>query len=48
MIRVITISREYGSGGGTVARMLAERLGWRLVDQSLIAEIAKTAKETDR
>ena len=34
MIRVITISREYGSGGGTVARMLAERLGWRLVDQS--------------
>lgn len=44
MIRVITISREYGSGGGTVARMLAERLGWRLVDQSLITEIARTAK----
>jgi cytidylate kinase len=44
MIRVITISREYGSGGGTVARMLAERLGWKLVDQSLISEIARTAK----
>lgn len=43
MIRVITISREYGSGGGTIARMLAERLGWRLVDNSLIDEIAKAA-----
>lgn len=44
MIRVITISREYGSGGGAVARMLAERLGWKLVDNSLITEIAKTAQ----
>jgi cytidylate kinase len=44
MIRVITISREYGSGGGTVARMLADRLVWRLVDKSLITEIARTAK----
>ncbi len=44
MIRVITIGREYGSGGGTLARLLAQRLGWRLVDDSLIAEIAEMAK----
>ncbi|HZS50987.1 MAG TPA: cytidylate kinase-like family protein [Bryobacterales bacterium] len=44
MIRVITISREYGSGGGAVARMLAERLKWKLVDDALITEIAKKAQ----
>ncbi len=44
MIRVITIGREYGSGGSTIARLLAEQLGWRLVDNSLIAEIAEMAK----
>ncbi len=44
MIRVITISREYGSGGGAVARMLAERLQWKLVDDALITEIATKAQ----
>jgi cytidylate kinase len=43
MHRVITISREYGSGGGSIARMVAERLSWRLVDDALVAEIAKNA-----
>jgi cytidylate kinase len=41
MVRVITIGREYGSGGGSIARTLAERLGWRLIDEPLIAEIAR-------
>ena len=27
--RVITISREYGSGGRTVGKMVAERLGYK-------------------
>jgi cytidylate kinase len=44
MIRAITISREYGSGGGTVARMLAERLSWRLIDDSLLTEVARRAQ----
>lgn len=44
MIRVITISREWGAGGETVARILADRLGWRLVDKFLIDQIAKLAK----
>ncbi|HYL15979.1 MAG TPA: cytidylate kinase-like family protein [Terriglobales bacterium] len=43
MFRIITIEREYGCGGGTIARKLAERLGWRLWDQSLTEEIAKLA-----
>jgi cytidylate kinase len=41
MIRIITISREYGSGGGAIARILGERLGWKLIDDPLIAEISK-------
>jgi len=41
MIRVITIEREYGSGGADIARKLAERLGWRLWNQSLTNEIAR-------
>jgi cytidylate kinase len=41
MIRVITIDREYGSGGGDIAAKLAERLGWKLWDQLLTDEIAR-------
>jgi Cytidylate kinase-like family len=44
MFRVVTISREYGSGGGIVAETLAKRLGWKLVDKSLVAEVAKRAQ----
>ena len=28
-MRAITISREYGSGGGEIATRLAQRLGWQ-------------------
>jgi cytidylate kinase len=41
MIRVITIDREYGSGGADIARLVSERLGWRLWDQTLTNEIAR-------
>ncbi len=44
MIRVITISREYGSGGGSIGRILASRLSWKLLDASAIDEIARAAK----
>jgi cytidylate kinase len=43
MIRAITIAREYGSGGAVVARLLADRLGWRLLDRDLLNEVARTA-----
>jgi cytidylate kinase len=41
VIRVITLDREYGSGGGEIASALAERLGWKLWDQLLTNEIAR-------
>jgi cytidylate kinase len=41
MIRIITIEREYGAGGGVVAARVAERLGWTLWDQRLTDEIAR-------
>jgi cytidylate kinase len=41
MIRVITIEREYGSGGAQIAKELAERLSWKLWDQLLTDEIAR-------
>jgi cytidylate kinase len=44
MFNVVTISREYGSGGGMIAEMLARRLGWKLVDKSLVTEVANRAQ----
>ena len=40
---LITISREYGAGGSSVARTIAERLGWKLVDNQIVEEIARRA-----
>jgi cytidylate kinase len=41
MVRVVTIEREYGCGGGAIAAKLADRLGWTLWDQLLTSEIAR-------
>jgi len=41
MIRVITLEREYGSGGVDIAAKVAQRLGWKLWDQLLTNEIAR-------
>ncbi|GAC1398450.1 MAG: cytidylate kinase-like family protein [Ktedonobacteraceae bacterium] len=41
-MRAVTISREYGSGGGEVARHMAQRLGWRLVDHEIVVRVAQT------
>lgn len=43
MINIIVIEREYGCGGGEIAQLLANRLGWRLWDQRLTEEIARLA-----
>jgi cytidylate kinase len=43
MIKIITIEREYGSGGGEIAQLVANRLAWRLWDQRLTEEIARLA-----
>ena len=39
--RVITISRQFGSGGHSIAKTVAERLGVPFYDSQLITEVAK-------
>ena len=38
---VITISREFGSGGRTIALAVAERLGYNFYDKALVERIAE-------
>ena len=38
---IITVGRQYGSGGRYVARLLAEKLGIPFYDKELLAEVAK-------
>jgi len=44
VIRIITVEREFGAGGTIIAEKLARRLGWKLWDQELTAEIARVAQ----
>lgn len=44
MIKIITIEREYGSGAGAIAKLLADRLGWKLWDREITGEIARRLK----
>jgi cytidylate kinase len=43
VFNVITIEREYGSGGSVVAEHLARHFGWKVLDQELTARIASEA-----
>lgn len=38
--RVLTVDREYGSGGAKIATIIADWLGWKLLDSALIDAIA--------
>lgn len=40
MKKIITISREFGSGGRTIGRMVAEKLGYDFYDKELVKKIA--------
>jgi len=42
----LTVTRMFGSGGGEVARRVAEALGWRLVDSAFVDEIARGLRAT--
>jgi hypothetical protein len=44
MFRVVTVAREYGSGGGRIAQLLADRLDWKLLDRCLVEKIAQVAR----
>ena len=39
-MRVITLSRQFGSGGGEIAKKVAEKLNIKYVDKSILAEAA--------
>ncbi|MGB7589845.1 MAG: cytidylate kinase-like family protein [Terriglobia bacterium] len=44
MFRVVTVAREYGSGGARIAQLLADRLDWKLLDRCLVEKIAQVAR----
>ncbi len=39
--RALTVSREFGSGGGRIANTIAGWLGWKLLDGDIITAIAR-------
>ncbi len=41
MAKIITIARQYGSGGREIGHLLAEKLGWDYYDNNLISLAAK-------
>lgn len=41
MKKIITISRQFGSGGHSIAKAVADRLGIAFYDNNLITEVAK-------
>ena len=46
--RVLTVSREYGSGGAEIASIIANELGWKLLDKELITEISRREQLPDK
>jgi len=42
-MRVVTVSREMGSGGSEIAQVIACELGWDLWDRQIVDEIARSA-----
>ena len=44
MKKVITIGREFGSGGREIGRRIAEKLQIAYYDQEIVTEIAKRTK----
>ena len=37
---IITVSREFGSGGRSIAKQVAESLGWTYYDKELVKQVA--------
>jgi cytidylate kinase len=42
-VAVITISRQYASGGSSIARLVAQHLGWTLIDNEFVDRVAAQA-----
>jgi cytidylate kinase len=45
---VITISRQFGSGGKTLGKMIADQLGYTFADSDIIQEIAREANVSEQ
>ena len=43
---IITVSRQYGSGGSEVAERIARSLGWTLYDNAVVEEVAQRLRMT--
>lgn len=41
MNKIVTIGRQFGSGGRELGRKIAEKLGWEFYDKEIISEISK-------
>ena len=41
MKKIITISREFGSGGRTVGKLVAEKMGYKYYDKEIIEQVAE-------
>lgn len=41
----ITVSREPGSGGAPIAKLVAEKFGFDFIDEQIVEEIAKSTKK---
>ena len=48
MNKIITIGREFGSGGRELGRKLAETLGYEYYDKEIITEISKRTELSER
>ena len=48
MNRIITIGREFGSGGRELGRRLSEELGFAYYDQEIISEIAQRTEMSEQ
>jgi cytidylate kinase len=42
-VAVVTITRQYGAGGSLVAQRVAAALGWTVIDNEFVTEVAKRA-----
>lgn len=43
---IVTVSRQYGSGGSEVAERVANALGWKLYDNAVVEEVAARLRMT--
>ncbi|MCF8095757.1 MAG: cytidylate kinase-like family protein [Desulfobacteraceae bacterium] len=44
---VLTISREFGAGGRTLGKMVANKMGYTLVDENIVQMVAERARVSD-